>query len=158
MNRDVIESYVSGAQRLVQALVGLEAEEMLAIPPADLNIGRWSIHQILIHLADTEGVIADRMKRVIAEEMPPLLAFDENKWACGLYYDDQSAADALAQIALIRRQMARVLMKLPDAAFERFGIHSEAGKKTLAELVQTSERHLNHHLEYVLKKRKWLGK
>lgn len=158
MNVEMIDSYAAGHQRLADALKGLASADLASRPPAGLQIGLWSIHQILVHLADTEAVLADRMKRVIAEENPTLLAFDENKWAQDLFYEAQSADDALQMIAIIRRQMVRVLKKLPPEAFERFGTHSAAGKKTLADLMQTADKHLNHHLAFIPKKRQWLGK
>jgi hypothetical protein len=158
MERELIEAYANGPALLARLVSDLSADEMRRQPPADLNIGRWSIHQILIHLADAEAVLADRMKRVIAEENPVLLAFDENKWAAMLEYERQSAEDAWMMISLIRRQMSRVLWALPEAAFARFGTHSEAGKKTLADLVGGAQKHLLHHAAFIEKKRKWVGK
>ena len=158
MNREVIEAYANGPSLLAQLVSDLSADELRRRPPVELNIGRWSIHEVLIHLADAEAVLADRMKRVIAEENPALLAFDENKWAARLEYERQSAEDAWMMISLIRRQLARVLWALPEAAFERFGTHSEAGKKTLADLVGGAQKHLLHHAGFIENKRKWIGK
>ena len=91
--------------------------------------GTWSIQQIIIHLLDSDLVLADRMKRVIAEEKPSLLAFDENRWAKQLAYDFRSADDAVAMFGLNRKQMAEVMRRLPDEAFARTGTHNSAASR-----------------------------
>jgi hypothetical protein len=98
------------------------------------------------------------MKRVIAEDRPQLLAFDENRWVTGLHYELQSAPDAADLFALNRRLLAGVLRVLPDAAFARAGVHSERGEMTLETIVQFAVNHLEHHLKFLYEKREKLGK
>jgi len=94
VDRKFIEEYANAAQKLAQSVRGLTRDDMLAAPPAgDPKIGRWTIHQVVLHLADCEGVHSDRIKRVISEENSTLLAFDENKWAAALHYSEQSAEE-----------------------------------------------------------------
>jgi hypothetical protein len=75
-----------------------------------------------------------------------------------LHYDAQSIEDAVALVDLNRRQLARVLRKLPTAAFARVGTHSEAGRKTLLDLVIGADKHLEHHLKFIAGKRERMGK
>src|SRR3954454_15454452 len=117
MDRKLIEQYEHGGDKLRQAVQGLTHDDMHAFPVP----GTWSIQQIVLHLLDSDLVMADRMKRVIAEDDPALLAFDENKWAANLFYDFQPADDAVAAFALNRRLMAGTLRRLPDEAFARAG-------------------------------------
>src|SRR5437899_12770831 len=117
MERELIEQYAAGGEKLALAIRGLTREDLLAVPDADAGVGKWSIQQLLIHLADAEQVYADRMKWVIAEDNPPLPGFDQDKWAAALRYEDQSGEDAIKLIDLTRMQMASVLRKLPDGAF-----------------------------------------
>ena len=98
------------------------------------------------------------MKRVIAEEGAALLAYDENLWAKHLRYEDQSAEDAVALVELSRRQLGRILAKLPNDAFGRTGNHSETGRKTLLDLVAGANKHLDHHLKFIHAKRAAMGK
>lgn len=157
MNRDMIDLYAAGAEKLSLGIRGLTAEDLKCLP-SDPKVGKWSIQQLVVHLADAEQVTADRMKRVIAEDNPPLVAFDENKWTANLHYDGQSAEDAAKLVELTRKQMAIVLRELPDNAFTRSGMHSESGKKTLASLVEGAVKHLEHHLNYLHAKRAAMGK
>jgi uncharacterized damage-inducible protein DinB len=158
MDRELIEQYAGGGEKLALAIRGLTLEDLLSVPAADANVGKWSIQQVVLHLADCEQVHADRMKRVIAEENPTLLAFDENKWAARLHYDEQSADDALKLVELTRKQMATVLRHLPEAAFSRAGTHNQAGRKTLADLIRTTIDHLEHHVGFIHAKRARMGK
>jgi uncharacterized damage-inducible protein DinB len=136
------------------AIRGLDEDDLNAVPVP----GKWSTQQVVIHLADAELALADRIKRVIATDNPTLLAWDENKFAANLHYEDQSAADAVKLIDLTRRQTARILRKLPDEAFQRTGNHSEIGRVTLLDLVSKAVSHLDHHLKFVYEKREKLGK
>ena len=137
-----------------QAIQGLSRDNLLAFPVA----GTWSIQQIVLHLADSEQVFADRIKRVTAEDNPSLLAYDENKWTANLHYPAQSVTAAAAIIELTRKQIARVLRSLPESAFERKGIHSETGPVSLRELIGKAAGHLEHHLKFIVEKRKKLGR
>ncbi|HWE01177.1 MAG TPA: tRNA pseudouridine(55) synthase TruB [Tepidisphaeraceae bacterium] len=153
-DRSFIDEYEKGAARTTLAIAGLTREDLLAFPVP----GTWSIQRLVIHLADAEQVLADRIKRLIAEDSPTLLAFDQDRWMTHLHYDEQSAEDACALIELTRKQLARVLKKLPDGAFDRTGKHSEAGVMSLRQVVEKASAHLNHHLKFVADKRESLGK
>ena len=158
-NQELIDHYARGGEKLALAIRGLTHDDLLQLPPADRpELGKWSIQQVVIHLCDSELVIADRIKRVVAEDNPALLAYDENKWAKNLCYDQQSIDDAVTLVTVMRRQLARVLASLPDSAWQRSGMHSESGRKTLLDLVEIENRHLDHHLKFIHAKRAAMGK
>jgi len=158
MSRDLIQQYADGAEKLSQAIRSLTPEDLLAKPAPDPNVGKWSIHEVVLHVCDYEQVVAERFRRVITEENPTLPGFDENKWVVNLHYEKQSAQNATEIVKLVRSQMAAVLFALPDKAFDRFGTHSEAGKKTLTDLVKGAVNHLDHHLKFIHAKRAKMGK
>ena len=89
---------------------------------------------------------------------PPLPGFDQDKWAAALQYGDQSGEDAIKLIALTRKQMAAVLSKLPQSAFDRTGQHSERGRMRLSDLLRTVTEHLEHHMKFIHAKRAKMGK
>jgi hypothetical protein len=158
MSTQLIDAYEKGADDLAQAIRGLTREDLLCKPAADAGVGLWSIQEVVIHVADTEFVLADRMKRIIAEDDAKLLAFDETKWAAGLRYAEQSAEDAARIVELNRGQLVRVLRALPAAAFQRAGTHSEAGRITLADVVGKAQDHMAHHVKFIHRKRALMGK
>ncbi len=154
MNPALIDRFEQGGTKLRDSLAGLTEAELVAFPIA----GTWSIQQIAIHLQDAELVAVDRMKRIIAEEKPLLVGFDENQFVANLEYNSQSAADAGTIVELARRNMAKVLRKQPESAWSRFGIHTERGKMTLAEILEMYTNHLERHLKFLHEKRAKLGK
>jgi len=154
MNRGIIEQYEQAAGKLRQAIAGLSREELLARPDAQ----SWSIQQIVLHLMDSDLIWTERAKRMIAEENPTLMAFDESRFAERLGYDEQSAEDAVRIFELNRKMFARVLRKLDDATFQRTGEHSERGTIRLGESLESIVRHVEHHLEHLLEKRAKVAK
>ena len=160
MDRSIIDHYESGGEKLSLAIRGLSRDDLLTKPAADApkDVGRWSIQQVVIHLMDADLIGADRMKRIIAEDNPQLIGYDESKFVANLFYDDQSIDDAVKILDLNRRQFATVLRKLPDAAFTRPGMHNERGRVTLAQMLQGYVEHLEHHLKFIHAKRAAMGK
>jgi uncharacterized damage-inducible protein DinB len=154
MNRELIDQYEDGGRKLRKAVEHLDRNDLTAVPIP----GKWSIQQLVAHVADTDLVFADRIKRVIAEDRPQLLAFDETKWAKALQYELQSTPDAIELLALNRRVMANLLRALPPEAFARVGVHTERGEMTLETLMEYVTRHLDHHLKFLYEKREAMGK
>lgn len=157
MNRDQIERYAAGAIELSRALEGLTRDDLLAHPVP----GTWSIQQIALHLMDSDLVASDRMKRVVAEENPLLLGYDESLFATRLGYEQLDARQAAEVFRLNRLLTAEMLRHQPDEAFSRRGVHRDGGKEksvTLEYLVGTYIDHLDGHLVFVRTKRDLLGK
>jgi hypothetical protein len=154
MNRDLIETYAAGGQELRQSVEGLTSENLLARP----GPGNWSIQELVIHLADSDEIAIDRMKRIVTEDNPPLLYADETAYVERLFHDQQSLEDALTLFEVGRRQWSRVLRLLPEDAFSRKGTHNRKGIVTLGGMVEGYIKHLDHHLEFLKAKRERLGK
>ena len=158
MDPDLIEHYAAGGEKLSLAIRGLTREDLLCAPDPAANVGRWSIQQVVVHCMDSELVSIDRLKRMIAEENPTLIGYDENRFVQHLFYDEQSAEEAVQIVALARANFARVLRKLPSAAFERAGNHNERGRITVGSYLKAVVDHLEHHVSFIHRKRAHWGK
>jgi uncharacterized damage-inducible protein DinB len=154
MDRSLIEQYATGGEKLRRALAGLSREDLLAKP----GPGKWSIQELVIHLADSDAIAIDRMKRILTENNPPLLYADEQAYTEKLFCDEQSIDDAVLLFDVGRRQWARVLRKLPDEAFDRVGTHNRRGQLSLEHFVTDYIEHVDHHLKFLYGKRERLGK
>ena len=154
MNRDLIDQYEAGAAKVRRAVAGLTAEEVRARP----GPGAWSVLEVVIHLADSDAISIDRMKRILTEDNPPLLYADETAYVERLQTHEQDLEDALVLMKVSRRQWARVLRRLPNEAFERAGTHNRRGGVTLGEMVAGYVKHVDDHLKFVVGKRANLGK
>ena len=149
----VIDRYAAGGPLLVYATSGLAPEhETTRVGP-----GTWSIAELVAHLLDSDLVHGDRMKRVIAEDEPVLQAFDENRWIDRLDSRAMPVEEAVNLFHAHRRWMTRILRDRPDADFTRVGLHTESGRKALADLVATAVGHVDHHLRFLFAKRAALG-
>ena len=150
---EMIESYLAGPQMLRHALRGFTREKLLARPVA----GKWSTLEVVCHLADFEPILADRMKRVIAEDRPQLLGANEVKFASALAYHQRDLEEELAIVENTRRQMGRILRTLAPEALKREGVHNERGPVTLERLLTITTNRIPHHAKFIDDKRKALG-
>ncbi len=149
----LIDAYLAGPATLRAAVRGLSREQLVARPVA----GKWSTLEVVCHLADFDPILADRMKRVIAEDRPQLLGADEKRFAAALAYHQRDPEEELALIEQTRAQMARILRTLPDEALGRVGVHNERGELTLERLLTITTKHLPHHVQFIHEKRQALG-
>jgi uncharacterized damage-inducible protein DinB len=151
--QEMINTYLEGPKTLRRAVAGMTREQAAARPIA----GKWSTLEVVCHLADFDPILADRMKRVIAEDKPQLIGADENRFAAALAYADRDLEEELTIIEKTRQQMARILKKLPPQALSRTGLHNERGELSLEKLLATSTNHIPHHVKFIEEKRKALG-
>ncbi|MCY2966998.1 MAG: DinB family protein [Planctomycetota bacterium] len=149
----VIDEYLAGTAKLREATAGLSHEQQRTRPVA----GKWSILEVVAHLADFEPVYADRMKRVIAEETPALMSGDPDLFAAKLAYHARDLDEELRLIDAVRGQMARILRQVDPAAWSRAGKHSTDGLISLQTLLTRITNHIPHHLPFIVEKRKAMG-
>src|SRR4051812_45541511 len=102
---ELVRRYRAGAEALRAAVAGMKRDQLLARPVA----GRWSTLEVLCHLADFEGIFAERIKRMLAEDQPTLLTADHKVFLAGLAYEARDADEELAAIDATRRQIARIV-------------------------------------------------
>ena len=157
---DLLAAYTRGPADLEAALAGLTPTQLRATPTAE-GAGKWTILQVVGHLADCEQFLADRMKRTIAYgaagERPLLIGVDENKYMAAFDYNGRDLPEELALIHATRNQMTRLLRALPESAWSRSAIHTEAGLMTLHQIVFHATNHIIHHLKFIKAKRTALG-
>jgi len=154
MNRALIELFDAGADIPARAVAGLSHADLNAFPVP----GTWSIQQIIVHLWESDLAASHRMRRMIAEETPLLIAYDETACAQSLFYEQEDLARVCRLFDDNRRMTADLLRRLPDAAFARVGIHNQRGKVTLGDMVQIYIDHIRGHMVHLLRKRELLGK
>lgn len=149
---NLIDEYAQGPRLIEAAVEGMTAEELDARPIP----GKWSTRQVIVHLADFEFVNADRMKRVLTQDRPTLLAGDPDAFAERLAYGDRDLDEELQLIRLVRAQMVRILSTLSVEDFLREGVHTDDGPLTLAEVLRRVTIHIPHHLPFISAKRQAL--
>jgi hypothetical protein len=147
---DLVEAYAAGPRLIESAVAGISGEELHFKPGPE----HWSIHENVVHLADTDLVGAVRMRFILAEPGASLVAFDQTRWAQALGYTASSLAGSLSLFRAIREATADVLRRAPTAAWEQTGTHTESGPQTLAWMVEHFADHVHYHLRTIAKRRR----
>jgi hypothetical protein len=145
----LLENYANGPGLLRNSFTGLTSTELDATPIP----GKWSIRQVVCHIADFEPVNATRMKRIIAEDNPTLLGSDENHFAARLAYSQRDIEEDMVIIELTVSQMLKILKHCDIEDFQRTGVHSEAGPMTLEAMLERTINHIPHHVAFINEKR-----
>ena len=153
-NARSVEKFTAQADVLHRLVAGLSAADLDAVPVP----GRWSLRTLTIHVMDSDQFAIGRMKRVIAETNPLLIAYDETAFAASLGYAALDVGRCCEIFRLGRLHMGEVLAQLPDEAFARAGVHNESGRVTLAGLVAGYVRHVEHHMVFAREKLRALGR
>ena len=111
--------------------------------------GKWSIRFLLHHLADSETVLADRIRRVISEPRQVLWAFDQDAWARGLDYS-RMPLDLSRRIydAVRAGTIYQARMHYDKSGHLEF-VHSETGVRTLKDEFDKVASHNQHHLAQI---------
>ncbi len=138
---DLLERFRRGPELVAVAMTGAAGAELDWKPSPD----KWSLREIVAHLADSEIVGADRFRRTIAEDSPTIVAYDQDAWARNLDYSRRRISQAMEAFRRLRGENHDLLKGLPEAAFERAAIHSERGRLTLADLLRTYAEHAEKH-------------
>jgi hypothetical protein len=149
----LIDNYLAGVEALRRSVAGMSREQLLARPVP----GKWSTLEVVCHLADFDPILADRMKRIIAEDRPTLIGADENRFAAALAYHERDIEEELTIVEKTRTQLARILRTLKPEALQRVGLHNERGPRTLEELLVIATNHIPHHVQFIADKRRALG-
>ena len=138
---NLLERYRRGPELLAVVLTGVfgEEEDFVREP------GKWSIRQIIAQLADSELVAAYRLRKVLAEDNPPLNVFDQNAWAANLDYARRKPKQSLETFRRLRAENYDLLKDAPEPSFARTGNHSKNGPMTLRQLVETFANHAESH-------------
>jgi hypothetical protein len=142
-----IESYGQAYQLLVDGLKKFPREMWQYRSAHD----PWTIHEIIVHITDSEANSYVRCRRFIAEPGSTVLGYDENKWAADLRYLDQSPDDALELFKWLRLKSYTLIKDLPEAAWANTVTHTESGQMSMADWLDTYERHIPDHLAQMQK-------
>ena len=137
-----IQAYSQAHQQLLAALERFP-HEMWKFRPAP---GEWSIHEMIIHIADSEANSYVRLRRFLAEPGSDVLGYDQDVWARQLDYHQQDTAAALELFKWLRLLSTPLLLDLPEAAWASTVRHSEYGPITLDDWLTTYARHVEVHI------------
>ncbi len=133
----LIESYGQAHQKISDCLKDIPAH-MWQWKPAP---HKWSIHENIIHLADSEANSYIRCRRFVAEPGSTVMAYNQDEWAIKLNYHSQSTHDALELFRLLRKMSYDLIKTLPDSVWNNTIEHPENGTMTFSDWLRIYENH-----------------
>jgi hypothetical protein len=143
-----IEQYGRGFDLLAAALAEIPREAWSHRPAPD----EWSVHEIIVHMADSESMAALRARKLIVEPGSLLMGYNEAQWADTLDYKAQNADEALEVIRLARHTTYNLLKRQPDEVFQHSVTHQEYSQPyTFEGWLNIYARHIPDHIEQLQK-------
>jgi uncharacterized damage-inducible protein DinB len=143
--RDPLELQEQTATVLAELLAGASDEQLRTRPGKD----KWSIAEILAHLADDEVSSAWRYRQMVEHNGIELAGFDQNLWARMGDYGSRAPQESLELFRLLRKANLQFLHQLAPEQWECFGIHAERGRITVRELAAHMAGHDANHVEQI---------
>jgi uncharacterized damage-inducible protein DinB len=134
------------APQMLASLIDGIAEAELTRRPAP---GKWSVTEILAHLAEDELTSTWRYRQMLEHDGLELRGFDQDLWARVGDYASWKPQDALAMFRLLREANLRMFAHLTPEQWQRYGVHSERGKLTVRDLCRHMAAHDINHIEQV---------
>ena len=144
-DRDPLAVVEATPAALERAVAGVD-EELLRRPERE---GKWSVNEVVAHLADSDLVWGYRLRRVLAEERPQIVGYDQDQWANLLRYRDARLADSLALHAANRAANLRLIRAASPADLQRVGVHTERGEESVAHMLKLYAAHDLVHLRQI---------
>jgi hypothetical protein len=141
----LIQRYADGPGRLRAALA--------TVPPAALQWrpkpSEWSAHEIACHCADSESHASLRIRMFVTTPEPVIVGYDQEHWARALDYHAHPIDEALKVVEAVRASTATLLHRLGDDVWGRVGRHTESGRYTAEDWLQTYGGHVHDHASQI---------
>ncbi len=150
--KDPMKILASTHSRVVRLAEGLTTRQLGKRVSED----KWSIYEIVGHLADVETVHSGRCRWILFEDNPPLPAFDEAAWTEGWLREKESFKEALERFRALRQSQMRLFRNLKPDDLHRAGTHSERGTEQLELYILKSAGHDLNHLRQIAERREML--
>jgi hypothetical protein len=140
--QDAIKVQRTTAAELSKLTRGLTPKQLRYQPEP----GKWSIAEIVAHLADVEIVASWRLRSIIGSDGITIQPFDQDVWASVFQYGQRDPKQSLEVFQVLRENNLAMLKALPPEAWERHGMHLERGKETIAHLTRLFAGHDRNHV------------
>lgn len=145
--QELIARYAEGPARLEAALARVpEAARQWRPGP-----GKWSVHEVVVHCADSETNSHMRIRYLLGEDAPAIMGYDQDRWAAVMDYHAHPLEPALATIRAVRANTAHLLRRMTPAQWERQGTHSESGSYSAEQWLTIYAEHLHQHERQILR-------
>jgi hypothetical protein len=141
----LIRQYADGPAVLEAALRSVPADALEWRPAP----GKWTVHEVVVHCADSETNAHMRVRYLLAEPEPLILGYDQDRWAIDLDYHSLPLGPALATVRAVRANTVPLLERLTEAQWNKTGRHTEQGSYGVETWLQIYAEHLDVHARQI---------
>jgi uncharacterized damage-inducible protein DinB len=140
-----MEILASTPRQIARLVKGVSRKKLSQRPASD----KWSVTEILAHLADTELVYGFRIRLILEASGTPIQGIDQDSWAKFSNYAKHDPVLSLEAFRITRERMVRLLKSLPRESWDFYGMHSERGKETVTRVVEMLAGHDVNHMKQI---------
>jgi hypothetical protein len=142
---DPIKVQSATNKKIVRLTKGASAAKLRKRPAPD----KWSVAEILAHLADVEIVIGWRMRSILANPGTPIQAYDQNAWVSSGHYDKRDPRKSIEIHRVLREANLALLKSLTHAQWKHSGQHAERGEESIDRIVRMLAGHDVNHIQQI---------
>ena len=142
---DPIKVQSSTNRKLAHLIDGVPTAKLRKRPAPD----KWSIAEILAHLADAEIVLGWRMRSILGAPGTPVQAFDQNAWVSALHYEKRDPRKSLELHRAVREANLALLKSLTPDQWKHYGQHAERGQESIEHIVRMMAGHDINHVRQI---------
>ena len=132
-------------KKLERLLAGASAAKLRKRPAPD----KWSVAEIIAHLADVEIVVGWRVRSILGAPGTPIQAFDQDAWVEAGHYAERSPRASVAQLKAVRDANLALYKSLSPEQWKHYGMHSERGQESVEHIVRIIAGHDLNHLQQI---------
>jgi DinB superfamily len=133
------------AKRLERSIKGVPTNKLKKRPAPN----KWSVSEIVAHLADAEVAIGWRLRLILGAPGTPVAAFDQDAWVTNLHYEKRDPRKSVEQFRVLREANLALLKSLKPEQWKHYGMHAERGQETIEHIVQLIAGHDLNHLQQI---------
>jgi DinB family protein len=145
VGKDPLAVQAATARRLEGMIRGLPTAKLRKRPAPD----KWSINEILAHLADSEIVLGFRMRMILAVPGTPIAAVEQDSWVTSGQYEKRDSRKSIEHFRVFREANLALLKSLTPEQWKQYGMHSERGRETIEHIVRIYAGHDINHLQQI---------
>lgn len=139
--QQLIAQYKAGFDEVSRNLAGFPQEQLTTHPIP----GKWSAAEIIHHLADSETISGQRLRRLLVEDQPLIQGYDQDQFAAKLRYNEREMSPALEAFRAARATSAQLIDMMTEDDWRREGTHSESGSYTAEDWLRIYAAHAHNH-------------
>jgi hypothetical protein len=150
--QQLIHRYAAGYEAVARELESFPAERLGDHPIT----GKWSAREIVHHLADSETISAQRLRKLLTEDRALIWGYDQEYFARRLRYNERDMAPALDAFRAARATTLQILEGMSEADWNREGFHTESGRYTPETWLTIYAAHAHDHAAQIRRLREAL--